>query len=209
MSNLAIGKSVRSIDSQAFFGCSGLTQVTIPDSVTNLADGPFGIGGPEGAFCYCDSLTNVIIGKGLAYLGNGTFTSCGNLCSVYFQGNAPPFGAFCNPVCTNPFFRDTTNTVVYYLPGTTGWSSTYAGQPALLWNPRPVTDDGSFGLRQNRFGFNIMGTPNIPLVVEASIAFASGSWLQLQNCTLTNGLIYFSDPDWTKYGARFYRIRSP
>jgi len=209
LSNLAIGKSVRSIDSQAFFGCSALTQVTIPDSVTNLADGPLGIGGPEGAFCYCNSLTNVIIGKGLAYLGNGTFTSCGNLRSVYFQGNAPPFGISWYPVYTYPFFSDTTNAIVYYLPGTTGWTSTYAGQPALLWNPRPVTDDGRFGLRQNRFGFNITGTPNIPLVVEASIAFASASWLPLQNCTLTNGLIYFSDPDWAKYGGRFYRIRSP
>ncbi len=208
LSNLIIGKSVRSVDSQAFFGCSALSQVNIPESVTNLADGPFGIGGPEGAFCYCDGLTNVIIGKGLAYLGNGTFTSCGNLRSIYFLSNAPPFGDFCNPVCTNPFFH-ATNAVIYYLPGTTGWTSTYAGQPALLWNPMAQTTDGSFGVGQNGFGFNIAGTADIPLVIEGSTGLAPSSWVPLQNCTLTNGLVYFTDPQWMTYPQRFYRIRSP
>jgi hypothetical protein len=27
--------------------------------------------------------------------------------------------------------------------------------------------------------------------------------------TLTNGSIYFSDPDWTNHPGRFYRIRFP
>ena len=31
----------------------------------------------------------------------------------------------------------------------------------------------------------------------------------MQTCTLTNGSIYFSDPDWTNHPARYYRIRSP
>ena len=31
----------------------------------------------------------------------------------------------------------------------------------------------------------------------------------MQTCTLTNGSIYFSDPDWTNHPTRFYRIRSP
>ncbi len=209
LSNLTIGANVRTIGSQAFSSCGSLTRVTIPDNVTNLDDGAGGWGGPEGAFSFCWSLTNVVVGKGLAYLGNGTFTSCANLASVFFQGNAPAFGSSpYPPVATTPFFRDT-NTVVCYMPGSTGWDSAYAGQPALLWNPQLLTRDGSFGVRQNRFGFNIGGTPNIPLVVEASSSFAGGTWAPLLYCTLTNGLVYFSDVDWAKQGERFYRIRSP
>jgi len=34
-------------------------------------------------------------------------------------------------------------------------------------------------------------------------------WTPLQSCAITNGLIYFSDAQWTNYPARFYRIRSP
>jgi len=99
----------------------------------------------------------------------------------------------------------------YYLPGTTGWGafSTNTGLPTVLWNPLIKTADDSFGLSNNQFGFNITGTTNIPIVVEASANLATASWTALQTCTLTNGSVYFSDPEWTNYPARFYRIRSP
>ena len=79
----------------------------------------------------------------------------------------------------------------------------------MLWNPQVQTTDGSFGVRQNQLGFNIVGTPGIPLVIEASAALAAASWIPLKTCTLTNGQLNFSDPQWTNYSARFYRIRSP
>jgi len=67
----------------------------------------------------------------------------------------------------------------------------------------------SFMALSNQFGFTITGTTNIPIVVEASANPAPTSWSPLLTCTLTNGSIYFSDPAWTNYPARFYRIRSP
>ena len=60
-----------------------------------------------------------------------------------------------------------------------------------------------------QFGFNIAGTPDIPLVIEASADLAGSSWTPLHACTLTNGLVYFSDPQWTNHPRGFYRIRSP
>jgi hypothetical protein len=79
----------------------------------------------------------------------------------------------------------------------------------VLWNPQAQTNDPSFGVRQGQFGFNITGTPDIPLVVEATTNLAAQSWVPLQSCTLTNGLIYFGDSQWTNYSGRLYRIRSP
>jgi hypothetical protein len=69
--------------------------------------------------------------------------------------------------------------------------------------------DSSFGVQTNCFGFNIKGTTNLPIVLEACTNLASQVWEPLQSCTLTNGSIYFSDPDWTNYPGRFYRLRSP
>jgi hypothetical protein len=46
-------------------------------------------------------------------------------------------------------------------------------------------------------------------VIEASSDLFRQAWVTLQNCTLTNGSIYFSDPQWTNFARRFYRIRSP
>ncbi len=79
----------------------------------------------------------------------------------------------------------------------------------LLWNPEIQRGDPSFGVRTDRFGFNITGTPNIPLVVEAGTDLGDGAWVPLQTNVLAGSVLYFSDRDWTNRPARFYRIRSP
>jgi BspA type Leucine rich repeat region (6 copies) len=196
--------------------CTALRSVIIPDSVTNL--GQF-------AFCACDGLTNVTIGSNVASIGPSCFTGCSGLKyitipnsvtnigsyafygsalqSVYFRGNAP------TPTNDTSVFLGDSYATAYYLPGATGWGSTFDGIAAVLWNPQTQTGDGRFGVGANGFGFNITGTTNIPLVVEATTNLAGAPWTVLQSCTLTNGSVYFSDPDWTNYPSRFYRIRSP
>jgi hypothetical protein len=61
----------------------------------------------------------------------------------------------------------------------------------------------------NQFGFNITGTSNIPIVVEACTNLASPVWTARQSLTLTNGLFYFSEPLQTNGSGRYFRIRSP
>jgi len=65
------------------------------------------------------------------------------------------------------------------------------------------------GGRTNQFGFNVTGTANITIVLEACTNLASPVWVPLLNGMLTNGSFYFSDPDWANYSGRFYRFRSP
>jgi hypothetical protein len=95
------------------------------------------------------------------------------------------------------------------LPGTAGWSNTCDGVRAVLWNPLIQASGENFGVQSNRFGFNITGTTNIHIVVEACTNLASPVWTRLETLTLTNGLFYFSDPQWTDYPGRYYRISSP
>jgi hypothetical protein len=177
------------IGSFAFYACTNLTSVRIPNSVTSLGDG---------AFAWCTSLTNITIPRGVANIGDSAFSDCTNLAGVYFQGNAPSLGG------TNVFLVDNLATI-YYLPRTTGWDATFGGRPGLLWNPHMQ----SIVFEPNHFRFTITGTTNIPIVVEAGTKLAGAGWTVLQTCTLTNGAVYFSDPQWTNYPNRFYRIRSP
>ena len=74
------------------------------------------------------------------------------------------------------------------------------------------TSDASFGVHANQFGYNqfglkITGSSGLVVVVEACTNLARPSW----SVVATNriGWSYFSDPDWTNFPARFYRIRSP
>jgi hypothetical protein len=187
------GYPVTSIGNVAFEQCS-LTSVTIPNSVTNIGSYAFGD---------CLSLTNVTIGTGVKSIGDGTFFDCYYLTGVYFQGNAPRLGS--------DVFDFDNYTTVYYLPGTTGWGafSTNAGIPTVLWNPQMQTSGTSFCVRTNQFGFSITGSSNLVIVVEACTSLANPLWSPVQTITLTGGSAYFSDPQWTNYPARFYRLRSP
>jgi hypothetical protein len=211
LTNVMILDGVIIIGDFAFGGCSRLTYVRVPDSVlrigayafqrcalTNftIGSGLTSIG--DHSFDWCLNLTNITIPSSVNSIGDSPFSSCDNLTGVYFEGNAPIGGSL------GVFFPPPPPTV-YYLPGTLGWGSTFSGCPTMLWNPQAQ----AAGVRANRFGFNITGTTNIPIVVEASTNLASASWTALQTCTLTNGLIHFSDPQWANYPARFYRLRSP
>ena len=193
---------VTGIGNYAFQYCTNLTSVTVPNSVTNIG---------EFAFYYCRSLTSITIGNGVTNIGNYAFYYCTSLTGIYFQGNAPHLGSY--------VFLAVGNATVYYLPGTTGWwgpkgEPMFGGRPTVLWNPQARTGDASFGVRTNRFGFNITGNSNLVIVVEACSNLTNPTWFPLQTNTLntyigTNGTSYFSDPDWTNYPGRFYRLRSP
>jgi hypothetical protein len=186
------GLPVTSIGNMAFHFCLSLTSVTIPDSVTIIE---------YSAFNSCSGLASVTIGNSLTNIEDEAFLGCASLTGVYFHGNAPNSAP-------HVFVVDN-NATVYYLPGTTNWGTTFGGRPTALWNPQAQTSDASFGVRTNQFGFNITGTTNIPIVIEACANLASPVWVPLQSCTLTNGSVYFCDPQWTNYPSRFYRFRSP
>jgi hypothetical protein len=216
LTNITIPGTVTNIGAFAFAICTGLTNVTIPSTVTDLGDSAFayctnlaGIALFNGvtnigiqAFYYCKSLVRITIPGSLTSIGGSAFTGCASLTQIFFAGNAPV------GVQDIFYFRPGTDHVpanIYYLPGTTGWSAMIAGHPAVLWNPQmQFTSIGLAG-----FGCNITGTADIPIVIEACTNPANAYWAPLQSLNLTNGTFDFSDPNWTNYPARFYRIRSP
>jgi hypothetical protein len=64
------------------------------------------------------------------------------------------------------------------------------------------------GVRSNQFGFTITGTVNLMVTVEAATNLGNPAWSPLETNTLTGGGAYFSDPHWTNYPSRFYRVQS-
>ncbi|GAQ50214.1 hypothetical protein FPK15_contig00168-0001 [Flavobacterium psychrophilum] len=64
---------VTTIGDEAFAECSGLTSVTIPNSVTAIK---------EGAFFGCSGLTSVTIPNSVTSINRATFLDCSGLTSV-------------------------------------------------------------------------------------------------------------------------------
>ena len=186
LTSVSVPTSVTNIAEYAFNQCFGLTNVTLSYGLTTIG---------EWAFGDCYNVTNITIPASVSYIGASAFSTCDYMSGVFFAGNAPAI-----PDGSPPFNQMET---IYYLPGTTGWSNTFSGQPAVLWNPQIQAGGASFGVQSNRFGFNITGTSNIPMVVEASTNLASPVWTPLQSLTLTNGLVYFSEPLQTNSSGRY------
>ena len=188
-----IPASVTNIGDGAFEQARILTSITIPNGVTSIGQYAFG---------ECYSLTSVMIPASVTSIGDQAFFYCLNVTSVYFHGNAP--------TADSTVFASDTNATIYCLPGTTGWGvfADNTGLTPVLWNPVIQAGDGSFGVRNNQFGFNITGTTNIPVMVEACNDLANPVWIPLQSLTLTNGLVYFSEPVQTNIAGRYYRIGS-
>ena len=90
LTSVTIPNSVKSIGNKAFCSCLGLTSVSIPDSVNFIG---------EYAFSDCSGLTSVIIGENVDTIGYSAFANCSSLTSVIFNAeNCNYFSAFdgCN-----------------------------------------------------------------------------------------------------------------
>jgi hypothetical protein len=74
-------------------------------------------------------------------------------------------------------------------------------------SPKIITDDGSFGLQSNVFGFNVSGAYGAKIAVDSSTNLAN--WVALVTNTVNGAPFYFSDPTFSNSPARFYRARIP
>ncbi len=64
---------VTSIGEYAFYDCSNLASITLPESLTSIG---------EHAFSFCSSLTSIVIPEGVTSIGENAFTSCSSLASI-------------------------------------------------------------------------------------------------------------------------------
>ena len=78
-----INEGVTSIGDYAFYGCYGLTSITIPSSVTSIG---------AWAFYYCFSLTSITIPSSVTNIGDGAFENCSGLTSITVPSSVTSIG---------------------------------------------------------------------------------------------------------------------
>jgi hypothetical protein len=98
-------ETLKSIDSQAFYGCSSLTEIVLPQGLTTLNDSVFGfceslsridLGGVTvigaNAFQRCSSLYALEIGKNVTTIGESAFRGCSSLTELKVDKNVVEIG---------------------------------------------------------------------------------------------------------------------
>jgi serpin B len=109
---------------------------------------------------------------------------------------------------THPFvflLRDTNSGSILFLGRVN--DPTSGGPRLAAVAPLIQTGNGSFGVRNHQFGFNVVST-NATVVIEACTNLSSGAWFPVSTLTLFNNSAYFSEPVPTNSPGRYYRVHS-
>ena len=81
LTELTLPNGVRSIGDSAFSGCSGLTELTLPNGVRSIGDY---------AFSGCSGLTELTLPDSVASIGDGAFICCSDLSKITSLAEIPP-----------------------------------------------------------------------------------------------------------------------
>ena len=186
LTSVTIPNSVTSIGNYAFYGCSGLTSVTIPDSVTSIGDY---------AFCNCSGLTSVTIPDSVTSIGDYAFCNCGGLTSVTIPDSVTSigYGAFknCSGLTSVTIPNSVTSIGVWVFYGCSGLTS--------VTIPDSVTSIGDYAFYNcyklveviNRSSLNITkGSENNGYVAYYALNVKDGGTSDIIN---QNGYLFYTN----------------
>ncbi len=194
--------SVTTIGEDAFNNCSGLTSVTIPNSVTSIGSYAFArtgltsvnipnsvteIGG-YGAFIGCSGLTSVTIGNSVTTIGDFAFEDCTGLTSVTIPNSVTTIG--------NNAFKDCTGLTSVTLIGQGAW---YPKSNMPRINQLKTINIGSDITSLGNFGF----TPDVVnCYAETPPTCTSGTFSNYDaelHVPATSIAAYFMDDYWQNF----------
>ena len=84
LKEVTLSEGLKTISANAFEG-SGITSISIPDTVTSVG---------SSAFSECASLTSIKFSKSMSEIANDTFHSCSKLSAVSIPGNIKKIGSY-------------------------------------------------------------------------------------------------------------------
>ena len=186
LTSLTLPSSVTLIGGHAFEKCSGLTSLTLPSSVTSIG---------EFAFRYCSGLTSLTIPSGVTTIDYYAFADCRGLTSLTLPSSVTSIGghafAWCSGLTSLTLHSSVTSIGDYAFAWCSGLTS--------LTLPSSVTSIGGHAF-ESCSGLTSLTLPSSVTEIDWS-AFERCNNLKECNCLLDSDLetcLAYSHDDWTK-----------
>ncbi len=132
-----INSGTKKIAAEAFYGCTGLTGVVIPDSVTSIG---------SSAFYGCTGLTSVVIPDSVTNIGPDAFYGCTSLDSITIPDSV-------TETCSYPFYNTAyyanesnwENGVLYWGNRLVKMNNTYSGSYEIKTGTKTIEESAFYG----------------------------------------------------------------
>ena len=186
LTSLTLPSSVTLIGGHAFEKCSGLTSLTLPSSVTSIG---------EFAFRYCSGLTSLTIPSGVTTIDYYAFADCRGLTSLTLPSSVTSIGGHAFAWCSGL----TSLTLPSSVTSIGGHAFAWCSGLTSLTLPSSVTSIGGHAF-ESCSGLTSLTLPSSVTEIDWS-AFERCNNLKECNCLLDSDLetcLAYSHDDWTK-----------
>ncbi len=215
ITSVTIGTNVGTLASEVFGNCSGLASITFPNSVTNLGDD---------MFLQCSGLTNITLPNHLGTIPEEMCGECTALAGITIPASVTNIQQAAFDHCDNlvavyflgnaPTTNKNTFAFVNAAVAKVYYLAGTTGWGAMFGGlPTVMLSSGPLIsdvlIQSNKFKFSFSGTNNQTIIIEASTNLVNANWQKLLTNVLSGTSSNFSDAQWTNSPRRFYRLYSP
>lgn len=170
LTSITIPNSITSIGYCAFGGCSGLTSITIPNSVNSISGSAF-----EG----CSGLTSITIPSGVTNIRYSTFASCSNLTSVTIPKSL-------NSIMEDAFAK-CYNLKAVYISDLEAWLNVYLDEGTIV-SDNPISSSPLYYANHLFLNGKEITELEIPNTISTINNFIFCNWSSLTSVSIPNSV---------------------